>query len=75
MPEQAPSTNWQDALFDRNSKVFFVVFFLCLGLSMAATYYNIMVLKNFKTFTEENVPEATDVYYDVFDYITGLTGK
>ena len=51
------------------------MFFLCLGLSMAATYYNIMVLKNFKTFTEENVPEATDVYYDVFDYITGLTGK
>jgi len=58
-------------MFDKNSKIFFFIFFLSIACSLAATYYNIMVLKNFRIFTEENVPEATDVYYYVFDFITG----
>jgi len=57
-------------MFDRNSKVFFIVLFLSIGLSIAATYYNIAVLKNYKTFAEENVPQATDIYSTTFDFIT-----
>jgi len=56
-------------MFDRNSKVFFVVLSLGIGFSTAATYYNIVVLKNYRTYTKENAPEATDIYDVAFDFI------
>ena len=58
-------------MFDRNSKVFFIVLSLSIGFSIATTYYNIVVLKNYRTFATENAPEATDIYNVAFDFVRG----
>ena len=60
-------------MLDRNSKVFFAIFFLTILLSIGGTYYTIVVERNYRTFTEDDViPEPTDIYYDLFGYFKAL---
>ncbi len=48
---------------DKNTILFYFVFILFISLSVIATYYNLMVEKNFKQFSaDENEPVASDLY-------------
>jgi len=59
-------------MLSKNSKVFFVVFFFIILSSIALTYYNIYILKNYNTFTEsDDIPAPTDVYIDLFNLLRG----
>lgn len=45
----------------RDSTVFLVILFVLLGMSVAAAYYQYLVLENFQYFTtEEQIPERFD---------------
>ncbi len=57
-------------MITQESKLFFICFFLAILCSIALTYNAIYIQGNFTTFTEDNVPDPTDVYYVLWDVIS-----
>lgn len=44
-----------------NSRVFYILLFLAVGVSIGLTYYHSIVLQDYAAFTDpETVPEASD---------------
>ena len=59
-------------MLDSNSKIFFTVFFAAIFLSVAMTWYTIVLKGDYRTYTaSDEVPEPTDVYYDIIEYVRG----
>ena len=59
-------------MLDTSSKIFFGVFFGAILCSIAMTWYTIDFKGDFRTYTEDDdVPEPTDVYYDLIEYVRG----
>lgn len=57
-------------ILDRRSQIFFVCFFAAIALSVAAIFFNIVVKRNYNTFTEDDeIPEPTQIYADAFGVI------
>jgi len=60
-------------MLDTKSKIFFAVFFLAITLSIMTIYTNVMVLKSYHTFSEDDdIPDPTTVYGDVFEYFAQM---
>jgi hypothetical protein len=57
-------------MIDTHSNIFFLFFFLAIVVSVVLTYDAIYVRGDFQTFTEDNVPEAIDSYYTLWNLIT-----
>ena len=53
-------------MIDKDSKFFFTFFFLAILASVVLTYDAIYVRGDYETFTEENEPDPTDIYQEVW---------
>jgi hypothetical protein len=51
----------------RKSKIFFLLFFLSILVSIGHTYYRLEILKDFHAFgEEEEIPRPADFYLGLF---------
>ncbi len=49
-----------------SAKIFFVVFFGLIAVSIANAYYHVEVLKDYNVYTEEDdIPRAVDFYLEL----------
>jgi len=47
---------------DRNSKIFFLIIFISMAVSISITFYRYMVIKDFKYFTkEDDIPAQFEI--------------
>ena len=55
-------------MFDRESKIFFIIFFSLILISIGYTYYRLEIKKDFRAFTEsEEIPRAVDFYLELIN--------
>ena len=55
-------------MLDKKSRIFFAFFLFLIALSIGLTFYQIMVLGNYHSFSsEEDIPEPIEYYKDVIN--------
>lgn len=53
----------------RGSKLFFIVFFGLILLSIGNAFYHAEILKDFHVYTEDDdIPRASDFYRDILNF-------
>lgn len=55
------------------TRIFFSLFFLAVASSIATTYYNMVILRNYHSFSEEEeIPDPTEIYARAAEAVIGL---